>query len=114
MTSVEPLDGPDLQIGRRFRIRQPGLPVVVWQVSELRDGESFSWTAKGLGVLSVGFHRLSENPDGSTRITIGIAQSGLLAGVVGALLSAKTRRYLEMEAAGLKAASLAAAADVQS
>jgi uncharacterized membrane protein len=110
MTSVEPLDGADLRTGNRYRIRQPGLPVIVWTVSEVRDGEAFTWEARSPGVHTVAFHRLAANPDGSTQITIGLDQTGPLAGVVRVLTAARTRRYLVMEAAGLKAASEAVAA----
>jgi uncharacterized membrane protein len=110
MTSVEPLDGADLRIGNRYRIRQPGLPVIVWTVSEVRDGEAFTWEARSPGVHTVAFHRLAANPDGSTQITIGLDQTGPLAGVVRVLTAARTRRYLVMEAAGLKAASETVAA----
>ena len=110
MTSVEPLDGAELRAGNRYRIRQPGLPVIVWTVSEVRDGEAFTWEARSPGVRTVAFHRLAANPDGTTRITIGLDQTGPLAGVVRLLTAARTRRYLVMEAAGLKAASETVAA----
>jgi hypothetical protein len=108
MIAVEPLDGADVRVGRRFRIRQPGLPPVVWRTSAVRDGESFTWENRSPGVRTVGFHRLNVNPDGTTRITIGIEQSGPLSGLVHAVLGRKTHRYLKMEVAGLKAASEAA------
>jgi uncharacterized membrane protein len=110
ITSVEPLDGADLRTGNRYRIRQPGLPAMVWTVSEVRDGEAFTWETRSPGVHTVGFHRLTADPDGSTRITIGIEQTGPLAGVVRVLTGARTRRYVELEAAGLKAASETVAA----
>src|SRR5262245_3656432 len=94
MTAVEPLDGPDLRAGNRFRIRQPGLPVVVWRVSQVADGASFTWEATSPGVHTVAYHRVAASPAGGTRITIGIRQRGLLAGLVAALTAAKTRRYL--------------------
>lgn len=105
MTAVQPLDGGDLRVGDRFRVRQPGLPPVVWRVATVRDGESFTWENSSLGVRTVAFHRLDVNEDGTTRITIGLEQSGPLSGVIHALLGRKTRRYLAMEAAALKAAS---------
>jgi hypothetical protein len=111
MTAVEPLDGPELRVGRRFRIRQPGLPVVVWRVSEVDDGTSFSWRADSPGVHTVAYHRVQALPAGGTRITIGIRQRGVLAGLVAMLTAAKTRRYLLLEAAGLKAAAEAATVD---
>lgn len=105
MNTVEPLDDAELRVGNRFRIRQPGLPALVWRITAVREGESFTWEARSPGVRSVAFHGLRENPDGTTQITIGIEQSGPLSGLIRALTGAKTGRYLEMEAAGLTAAS---------
>lgn len=105
MTDVTGLNGSDLTVGRRFRIRQPGLPTVVWRVSEVREGEGFTWESRSPGVYTIAYHRVSANADGSTQITIGIDQTGALAGVVRLLTEARTRRYLTLEAAGLKAAA---------
>lgn len=105
MREVRPIDADRVAVGNRFRITQPGLPKAVWQVDEVTDGESFSWIYNVPGVRTVAFHRLDSNPDGSVEIVIGIRQTGPLAGLVGALYGGKTRRYLKLEAAGLKAAS---------
>ncbi|MFG2054376.1 SRPBCC family protein [Micromonospora sp. NPDC048930] len=110
MSTVEPLDGPALELGNRFRIRQPGLPPTVWRVCDVRRGVSFAWDAHAPGVHTVGYHRVDREPDGTTRIRIGIRQSGALAWLAALLLTARTRRYLRMEAAGLKAAAEAGAA----
>jgi hypothetical protein len=109
MTTVVPLDGADLRTGRRYRITQPAMPVLVWQVSEVHEGESFVWETRLPGVHTVGYHRVAPDARGGTRITIGIRQSGWFAGVAGLLTRRRTRRYLELEAAGLKAASESAA-----
>lgn len=109
MTSVEPLDGPALVVGNRFRIRQPGLPPTVWRVCDVRERESFSWEATAPGVRTLAYHHLSGEPDGTTRIRIGLRQTGALAGLVALFTRARTRRYVAMEAAGLKAAAEAAA-----
>ena len=105
MTSVEPLDGADLRVGRRYRIRQPGMLALVWRVSQVREGESFVWESRVAGVRTVASHELSADPAGGARITLSIDQSGALAGLIGALTGGRTRRYLRMEADGLKAAS---------
>ncbi len=107
MTSVTLLGDAGLTTGARARVKQPKLPTTIWQVSELRDGEEFTWVAHSPGVRTAGRHLLSRNPDGTTRITLEIDQRGPLAGLVGALLGGLTRRYLDLEAKGLKAASLA-------
>lgn len=108
MISVTPLDAATLKVGHRFRIKQPGLPPTTWQVSEVREGESFTWEATAPGLRSVAYHRLSRNADGSTRIVIGVVQTGVLSALMGLLGATKTRRFLAMEAAGLKAAAEAA------
>jgi hypothetical protein len=110
MSTVEPLDGPALELGNRFRIRQPGLPPTVWRVAELRPGASFAWDAHAPGVHTVAYHRVDRQADGTTRISIGIRQTGALAWLVALLIATRTRRYLRMEAAGLKAAAEAGAA----
>lgn len=111
MESVTPLDGEELAVGRRYRIRQPGLPPTVWRVSEVRAGEAFTWEASSPGAHTTAYHRLIRNPDGSTQITIGLHQRGALAGLLGLVIGRKTRRFLTLEAAGLKAAAEAAGAD---
>jgi len=111
MRLVEPLDSPEIVVGHRFRVTQPGLARMVWTVTEVREGESFDWVAKSPGLHITGYHRVADAPGGGTLITIGILQTGALAGLVGRLLRAKTRRYLGLEAAGLKAASVAVGAD---
>jgi hypothetical protein len=107
MTTVTAIDGEHLREGRRYRIRQPGFPPVVWRVTKLVDGVSYEWEARSPGLHTVAFHRLTPDADGTT-ITIGVRQSGALAGLLGVLTGSRTKRYLALEAAGLKAAAEAA------
>ncbi len=72
------------------------------------DETEFSWTNHSPGVRTVGRHLIDTNPDGSTRITLELHQTGPLAGLLNLFLGLPNRRYLELEAAGLKAASEAA------
>ncbi|HEU0238189.1 MAG TPA: SRPBCC family protein [Micromonosporaceae bacterium] len=110
MTMVTRLDDGPLRVGSRARVKQPGLPMLTWQVDGLRDREAFTWSTSSPGVRTTGVHRLATNPDGTTQITLEIEQRGPLAGMVGALLGRRTRKYLGLEAAGLKAASEAGGA----
>ena len=105
MTSVERLDDGPLRVGSRARVKQPRMPVLIWQVDEIRDREVFTWSAPSTGVRVTGVHRLIPNADGTTRIELEVQQRGPLAGIIGWLTGARTRRYLALEAAGLKAAS---------
>jgi hypothetical protein len=109
MREVAPLDGPDLAVGHRFRIRQPGFPPVVWRVTDVAPGRSYQWEAHSPGLHTVAWHRLSSEADGRTRITLHIEQTGALAGLLAALTSVRTQRYMAMEAAGVKAAAEAGA-----
>ena len=101
ITSVRPLSPDPLQVGSRVRIKQPRLPATVWTVSELVEGERFTWTATGPGVHTRASHRVVGTAAGS-RVTLSIDQAGVLGRLVGRLYGGLTRRYVEMEAAGLK------------
>ena len=100
MSRVELLGSGPLQVGSRVRIKQPRLPSVVWQVSDL-GSDGFSWTNSAAGVASFADHRLSEDADG-IRVRLLLRQHGPLALLLGALTAGLTRRYLRMEADGLK------------
>ena len=110
MTSIELLDGAPLRVGSRARVRQPKLPTTIYEVSEFREGEEFTWVARSPGVRTTGRHILTPNPDGTIRITLEVDWTGPLALVINAFLSGLTKRYLGMEAAGLRNASLDAGA----
>ena len=109
MTKVERLDDGPLRVGSRARVEQPGMRPMIWEVTELRPEREFAWAARVPGVRIVGRHLLAANADGTTRITLELAVDGPLAGVINALTGKRSRRYLGLEANGLKAASEAAA-----
>jgi hypothetical protein len=90
-----------LQVGSRVRIEQPRLPATVWTVSDLVEGERFTWTSTSPGVHTRASHRVVGTAAGS-RVTLSIDQAGVLGRWVGRLCGGLTRRYVEMEAAGLK------------
>ncbi|MVU80595.1 polyketide cyclase [Nocardia sp. ET3-3] len=105
MTTVEPLDSGPLGPGSRVRIKQPGMPALVWTITDFREGVEFTWAAASPGIRTVAGHRLDPTPEGGTRITLAIDQSGALAPLVRALTGRRTERYVRMEAAGLAAAA---------
>jgi uncharacterized membrane protein len=108
MTSVERVDDGPLRLGSRARIKQPGMQPLVWEVTTFADEAEFSWTNHSPGVRTVGRHLIRPTGDGTTVITLELEQTGPLAGVLNLLFGRRNRRYLEWEAAGLKAASEAA------
>lgn len=113
MTSVELLDGAPFGPDARVRIRQPKLPVMVWRVVTWRPGESFVWTTSSPGVRTVGTHSVVAVGERRSRLMLGVFHHGPLAPLVRLLTGRLTGRYIELEAAGHKAAAEAAAGPVQ-
>lgn len=105
VTSVQPLDGADLDVGRRFRIKQPRLPVLVWQVTEVDPGRSWTWQAGSAGARTYASHEIRPDGDAAAVVTQRIDQRGPIGAVFGMVTRRMTRRYLALEADGLKAAS---------
>jgi uncharacterized membrane protein len=101
VTRVELLDPGPFRVGMRARVRQPKLPVAIWQVTELLPGESFTWVARGPGVVTTGTHAVRA-VGGTTRVTATLDQEGLLGPVLGFATRGLTRRYIRMELEGLK------------
>ena len=42
------LDGPGIEVGKRFEIKQPKFPKLVWEVTEVDPGVSWTWRQKSL------------------------------------------------------------------
>ncbi|HYH30147.1 MAG TPA: SRPBCC family protein [Pseudonocardia sp.] len=105
MDAVELLDG-GLELGSRVRITQPGMPPMVWTVSEFEQGRVFTWTSSAGGVTTLASHTVGPLDGGRrSRLVLGLTQRGPLAPLVGLLLGRRTRRYVGQETAGLKAAA---------
>jgi uncharacterized membrane protein len=110
MRRVTFVEGDALAVGAAARIEQPKLPKVTWVVTELTPGSSWTWESRAPGALTVARHVVTPTGDGTTRVEQSIDQTGPLGGLVGRLYAGLTRRYLRMEAEGLKAAAERAAA----
>lgn len=102
VTSVERLTGPTWAPGTRVRIKQPRMPALVWEITELTPGESFTWRTASTGISTVGTHRLTMTAGNRVAVTLGIRHAGPLAPVIGLLISGTSRRYVQTEAAGLR------------
>ncbi len=89
-------------MGSKVRIKQPRVPAVTWEVTELEPGRSFTWTAAAPGVTTVAEHRITPLGPSEVEVHLGIRRSGPLAKVVSAVSASLTRRYVAMEAKGLK------------
>ena len=102
VTKVERLDGGELGVGSRARVKQPSTPPLTWEVTGYVPETSFSWASKVPGVTTTGGHRLATGPGDTVTVTLTLDQEGLLARVVWRLMGSRSRRYVQMEADGLK------------
>lgn len=102
MERVEFVAGAGLKPGAKVRIKQPRLPAMVWDVTEVEPHRVFTWQATSGGTTSVGDHRLLMTSPERTTAEFGIRQSGGLAPIIGLFTSGLVRRYVQMEADGLK------------
>jgi uncharacterized membrane protein len=97
---VELLAPQPLRLGSRVKVRQPKLPTAVWEVTDFQPGRSFTWVNRSPGMTSTGVHEIVGTAD-KPRVRLMIDQSGPLS-FVARLFLPTTRRYVDMEAAGLK------------
>ncbi|OCB61936.1 polyketide cyclase [Mycobacterium malmoense] len=105
VTSLVGRDGAALEVGRRFAIKQPGMAKLTWTVTELAPGTSWTWVQRSPGVRVSARHDVIPQPGGRTLVRQQLDQSGVLGALVGRLMVEKTKRFLELEAQGLKARS---------
>jgi uncharacterized membrane protein len=105
VTRLVPLDGQGIAVGRRFEIKQPRMPKLVWEVTDMRPGASWTWAQRSPGGLTLARHDVLAESDGRTLVRQQIDQRGPVGALVGLLMRRMTKRYLEIEAAGLKARS---------
>jgi uncharacterized membrane protein len=106
VTSVQRLDDGPLAVGSRTRIKQPRMAAIVWEVRTLDAGREFTWVGRSPGVLTVAGHLLAATGE-RTRLTLSVAHSGPLAGLVARLTRGRTLRYMTLEAQGLKSSAQA-------
>jgi hypothetical protein len=106
--SVERLvavDGPGIEVGKRFEITQPRLPKLVWEVTEVEPGVSWTWLQRSFGGATVAAHEVTSLDGGRSLVRQSIDQRGPIGVMIGLLMRRLTRRYLALEGDGLKARS---------
>ncbi len=105
VTSLAGQDGSTLAVGKPFAIKQPGLQKLVWTVTDIDPGASWTWAHRFPGVQVIARHYVTALPGGRTLVRQELDQGGLLGALVGRLTVKRTKRFLDMEAKGLKARS---------
>jgi uncharacterized membrane protein len=99
-TSVQLVDGP-MRLGARVRISQPRLPTVVWEVTKWEPGRSWTWTTTSPGARTEASHVLTRVGE-FTLAEQSITWSGPIGRLAALVWRSLTRRYLAIEAVGLK------------
>jgi uncharacterized membrane protein len=102
VTEATPLDGPAIAVGSRFAIKQPRLPALVWCVTDVTPGVGWAWRSRSLGVEAVAVHEIVPSGPDRTIVRQRLEQRGALAAVSNLAMRRRVRRYLALEAAGLK------------
>ena len=96
------LDGAGIEVGKRFEIKQPRMPRLVWEVTEVDPGVSWTWRQKATGSTAFATHEVTAIEAERTVVRQTIDQRGPFGVIVGMLTRRLTRRYLDLEAQGLK------------
>ena len=84
-------------VARWARVRQPKLPPALWEVTEVVDGRSFTWEARGPGMRTIARHQVVPDATGS-EVTLSIEQTGPMGAVAALVWRRLTQRYIELEA----------------
>jgi hypothetical protein len=105
MTRLVGLDGPNIEVGKRFEIKQPRMPKLVWQVTKVTPGISWTWAQRSPGGSCLARHDVIAESECRTLVRQEIDQWGVFGVLVGCLMLRTTKRYLELEAQGRKARS---------
>ena len=102
MTLVRRLEDGPFGVGSTVRVRQPKLPPAVYTVTEYEPGRSFAWTATAPGMTTTGDHQVIARANGHCTVRLMLDQTGVLAPLAGLFAGRLARRYVTLEAEGLK------------
>jgi uncharacterized protein YndB with AHSA1/START domain len=104
------LDTATIEVGNHFEIKQPRLPNLTWEVTKVEPGVSWTWRQRSPGATTVASHEIVPLGTGRTLVRQRIDQRGPVGAMTGVMMRRLTKRYLDLEARGLKARSEAAQA----
>jgi hypothetical protein len=80
-----------------------------WVVTAMVEGRRFDWERRAPGMRVVAHHAVEPSGD-SSRVTLAVQFSGALGDLIGRATAAISRRYIALEADGLKRRAEAQAA----
>jgi uncharacterized membrane protein len=103
--SVTRLGDKPFAVGTRVWIRQPKLPPALWKIISIDPDRGFTWVSAAPGLLVTARHGVEPAPAGA-RASLFLSIEGRFRAVLAGLTGKITKRYLDLEAEGLKARSL--------
>lgn len=103
ISRIERLNALPVQVGARFRVKQPKLAANDWLVTMADPSAGFTWETRSAGTYISGEHLF--NPIGNgTSVVLRLSFNGWLGKLMGRLGRTLILEYLDMEASGLKKA----------
>ncbi len=93
-----------LGVGARVTIKQPRLPAGEWTITEWKPGRSFKWEMRKTGLVTTGDHWLDDRGD-ACRFEQSLRFEGPVGKMAAFFSRSLIRRYMALEAEGLKAIS---------
>ena len=99
---IDTLEWATTGVGSRFRVEQPKLKPAEFTTTEWTPGNGFTWESRLPGVHSTAEHRIEANGEGSD-VELRLRFAGPMSWPVALFYRALVRRYMRMEAEGLKA-----------
>src|SRR3954453_23743999 len=76
VTRLRALDGSAIEVGKRFEIKQPRMPKLVWEITEVDPGHSWTWRQRSAGSTTYATHWVEPAVDGATLVKQRIEQRG--------------------------------------
>ena len=67
-SAARALDGPGIEVGKRFEIRQPRFPKLVWEVTEVDPGRSWTWRQRSFGAETRATHEVAAQAPNRTLV----------------------------------------------
>lgn len=98
---VEVLTPGPMRVGWSARLKQPGNAPGTWVVTRIEEPGLYEWETRTLGMVVTARHVLAPTA-GGTRVTLSIDVEGWGAPLFGWVVARVSRKFLPMEAAGLR------------
>lgn len=101
MTAIARVDDGPFALGSAARVKQPGFQEVVWTVTAMDRGRSFTWEGHVVGMHMIATHEVIPVDD-RTRSVLRLEMRGLVARLMWPFIRGSVRASLQKENTGLR------------